>query len=213
MTDLADKLAGRFLVLDGPDGCGKSTQLTRLAAWLREQGADVLETRDPGGTPVGDRIREVLLDAAHAEMTVACETLLYMASRAQLWDEVIAPALDTRRCVLCDRWVSATVAYQGAGGADAEDILAVYRTVLGDVGPDLTVVLDLDAETALARTGAAVGRDRMERKNAGFHRTVRELFLRQAQYRPDRFAVVDAAGDADAVACRIRETIIRWAEV
>ncbi|MFW6133914.1 MAG: dTMP kinase [Planctomycetota bacterium] len=210
MSDLAEKLAGRFIVLDGPDGSGKSTQLARLATWLRGSGLEVIEIRDPGGTAVGDRIREILLDAAHAEMTVGCETLLYMASRAQLWPERIAPALADGACVLCDRWVSATVAYQGAGGADPADILAIYRKALPGVQPDLTVVLDLDAETGLARTGREGNRDRMESRDAAFHRRVRELFLTQAQREPERFVVVDAGGDVDAVQNRLREAIRQW---
>lgn len=211
MSDLAKKLAGKFLVIDGPDGAGKTTQLMLLGEWLRGQGAEVLETRDPGGTAIGDRIRQILLDNAHTEMVVGCEIQLYMASRTQLVGEVIAPALRRGTCVLSDRWVSSTVAYQVAGGeADEQDVLVAYRLALGDVWPDLTVILDIDPAEGLARAGKAAGHDRMEAKGAAFHRRVRELFLRRAEKSPERFAVMDAGGDVDEVQQRLREVVSGW---
>ena len=207
MTDLADKLAGKFIVIDGPDGAGKSTQLKRLAEWFRSLGVEPIETRDPGGTAIGESIRRILLDTEHAEMAVDCETLLYMASRTQLWCELIRPALQSGGCVISDRWVSATVAYQGAGGVDTEAILAIYNTALPGVGPDLTVVLDIDAEHGLARTGRHEARDRMESKDLAFHRKVRELFLRQAEREPERFVVVDASGEPGQVQDRLRQAV------
>ena len=119
MQDWIDQLKGRFLVFDGPDGSGKTTQFRRLAAWLTEQGLDVVEVREPGGTPIGEQIRSILLDTANAEMTVCCEMLLYMASRSQLVDELITPARKRGAVVLADRFISSTLAYQGtAGGLD-----------------------------------------------------------------------------------------------
>jgi len=210
MGDLADKLAGRFLVIDGPDGVGKTTQLERLAEHLRSRGVAVCGVRDPGGTPIGDRIREILLDSAHGEMAVACELMLYMASRAQLVAEVIRPALAEGRCVLSDRYVSATVAYQGAGGADPRTVLDAGRMAVGETWPDLTVILDLDAEAGLARAGESNGHDRMEAKSLAFHRRVREMFLQQARAEPARFAVVNAAGTVDEVQARLRDTVTAW---
>lgn len=211
MGELADKLAGRFIVIDGPDGAGKSTQLAMLGEHLSRSacGLDVTLARDPGGTPIGDRIREILLDTKHGEMTVGCEMMLYMASRAQLMGEVIAPALRDSRCVLCDRWVSSTVAYQVAEGkATAADVMMAYRAALGDAGPDLTVILDIDSAAGLDRAGAtAGGHDRMEAKGLDFHRKVRELFLAQAAEEPRRFTVVDAAGGVDEVHQRILNAI------
>jgi len=210
MTELASKLVGRFIVIDGPDGAGKTTQLCMLADYLRSLGVEFVQTRDPGGTAVGDRIREILLDRAHDRMAVECEMLLYMASRAQLVAEVIAPALRGGQCVLCDRYVSSTVAYQGAGGADVEAILANTKTVVGTTWPDLTIILDVDPAEGLARLKTPP--DRMEAKNLGFHRKVRELFLKQAADSPRRFAVVDAAGGPAEVQQRLREVLQkhRW---
>ena len=124
MSELADRLAGKFIVIDGPDGSGKSTQLKLLADALRSDGLEVTETRDPGGTAIGDKIRHILLDNDHTDMAIGCEILLYMASRTQLMHQTIAPAMDQGRCVLCDRWVSSTVAYQVADAtATADDML------------------------------------------------------------------------------------------
>jgi len=209
MSELADKLAGKFIVIDGPDGAGKSTQVARLADWLAAQGVDAVRTRDPGGTAIGDRIRAILLDRSAAEMSVACETMLYMASRAQLVAEVVRPALAAGKCVLCDRFVSSTIAYQGAGGADPAAILRVAEVAVGGTWPDLTVILDIDAEQGLARVKR--GLDRMESKGPEFHRWVREGFLRQAEHSPRRFAVVSAAGAVDEVAYRLREAVASWA--
>lgn len=210
MNDTAGRLAGRFLVIDGPDGAGKSTQLARLARALGERGADVVVARDPGGTPIGDRVRAILLDPAAGEMAVRCELMLYMASRAQLVEQVVRPALAAGRCVLCDRFVSSTIAYQGAGGGvSAAEIRRVAEVAIGSLWPDLTVILDLDPAAGLARVRR--GLDRMEAKGLAFHARVREGFLRQAAEQPDRFAVVDAAGDADAVAARLLATVLERA--
>jgi len=209
MSDLTDKLAGRFLVIDGPDGAGKSTQLRLLAEFLRAGGLAVCEVRDPGGTPIGERIREVLLDNAHTEMTIGCEILLYMASRTQLMGEVIAPALAAGRCVLCDRWVSSTVAYQVAEGkAEADEVLAAYRLALRDVWPDLTVILDVPAETGLARLEGQA--DRIEAKGPAFHRRVRSLFLAQAEQRPAGSVVLDGTGAVEEVQAALRRTLEDW---
>jgi dTMP kinase len=211
MSDLADKLAGKFLVIDGPDGAGKTTQLKRLAEFLRAEGAEVCEVRDPGGTAIGDHVRRVLLDRENDEMAVECELMLYMASRAQLAAEVIRPALAAGQCVLGDRYVSSTVAYQGAGGVPADTVRQAARIAVGETWPDLTVVLDLPSEEGLARVGRSGEHDRMEAKGLDFHRKVRELFLLQAREDPKHFVVVDATGGADEVHRRVRTAVTDWA--
>ena len=208
MAEWAEKLAGKFIVVDGPDGGGKSTQIARLADWLDRQGVSVVRAHDPGGTLIGDRVREILLDPSAKEMASQCETMLYMASRAQLVAEVIRPALADGRCVLCDRFISATIAYQGAGGVEPAKILLVGEVAVGHTCPDLTIILDIDPRAGLARVKGDP--DRMEAKDLAFHRRVREGFLRQAADSPDRFAIVDGAGGISEVAKRLQEKILAW---
>jgi dTMP kinase len=208
MSDLAKRLSGRFLVIDGPDGAGKTTQAGLLAQWLRGEGAAVEVARDPGGTPIGERVRAILLDRVHEEMVVPCELMLYMASRAQLVAQVIRPALEKGACVLCDRYVSSTVAYQGAGGAEVADVREVGRVAVGGLWPDLTLLLDLPAQTGLSRL--ARGKDRVESKDFAYHSRVRELFLQQARQDKGHWAVVDAGGSAEEVQARLRQHLQEW---
>ena len=207
VADRATKLAGKFIVIDGPDGAGKSTHLKLLAEHLRGQGAAVREVRDPGGTVIGDKIRAILLDKAHDEMAPACELMLYMASRAQLVAQVIAPALAAGQCVLCDRYVSSTVAYQGAAGVDVEAIMQAARAAVGGVWPDLTLIVDVPSDLGLSRVGRGGGPDRMESKSLEFHRRVRELFLQQAKSQPAKFAIIDGQSEANEVQERIRHAV------
>ncbi len=191
-------MRGAFIVLDGPDGSGKSTQFRRLCDALRAAGLEVVETREPGGTAVGERIREVLLDPVHGDMTVRCEMLLYMASRAQLVERVIRPAIARGATVVADRFVSSTLAYQGtAGGLAKPEIMAVAETAVGGTWPDLTVIFDVDEMTASRRLSPLL--DRMEQKGLEFHRRVREGYLAQVRARPDAHLVIDAAQEVDAV--------------
>ncbi len=205
-------LAGRFIVFDGPDGSGKSTQFRRVIDAAQAAGAVVCEVREPGGTAVGERIRQILLDPIHAEMDLRCEMLLYMASRAQLVAERIRPALARGELVLADRFVSSTLAYQGAaGGLPLDEILSVARAACGRPGspgacwPDLVVVFDVDEATAATRLSPLL--DRMESKGAEFHRRVREGFLDQARRDPDRYAVLDARRDPDLVTNDLMRTL------
>jgi len=157
---------------------------------------------------IGGKIREILLDNDHGEMGVACEVLLYMASRAQLWEEKIAPALAQAQCVLGDRWLSSTLVYQGvAGKIGQERVERIARVSLERVWPDLTVILDLPAEAGLGRIER--GLDRMEGKGAAFHAKVREGFLTLADGRAD-FRVVDASGEVKTVAARLQEVIVSY---
>ena len=181
---------GWFIVLDGPDGCGKSSQARMLADWLHDRGMATAGFRDPGTTVIGEKIREILLSPAHEAMTTPAEVLLYMAARVQLWTESIAPAVKDGTCVILDRWLSSTCAYQGyAGGFGMDKVIEVAADTLERVWPDLTIILDVDLDTAAGRLNREL--DRMERKGDGYHRRVREGFLKLAQGRPD-FAVVDA---------------------
>jgi dTMP kinase len=202
MADWLQLLAGKFIVFDGPDGSGKTTQFARFAAHCRQGGLAVCEVREPGGTSIGEQVRAVLLNPANEAMGVRCEALLYMASRAQLVGEVIQPALERGELVLADRFVSSTLAYQGAaGGLAAQEIEALARVAVGACTPDLTVIFDVDEQTSAARNSGAP--DRVERKGLAYHRKVREGFLAQAHDDPARHIVIDAAPDADAIFARL----------
>lgn len=194
--EMKKKLAGRFIVLDGPDGCGKSSQARLLMDWLQGQGVPTVGFRDPGATVIGEKIREILLSPVHEAMTTPAEVLLYMAARVQLWAEKIKPALNEGRCVVLDRWLSSTCAYQGYAGAfGMEKVIEIARASLERVWPDLTIILDVDLRTAAQRLQREL--DRMERKGDGYHSRVREGFLRLAEGRLD-FAVMDATGTVEA---------------
>ena len=197
-TDWRALLGGRFVVFDGPDGSGKSTQFHLFGQFAKDHGLDVCEVRDPGGTAIGEQVRQVLLDPANQDMALRCEMLLYMASRAQLVAQHISPALDSGQLVLADRFISSTLAYQGtAGGLSVEDILRVGRIAVGECWPDLIVVFDVDDQTAAPRLSPLL--DRMELKGAQFHRTVRQGYLDQANADPDRHLVLDATADVQTV--------------
>jgi len=198
MSAWQEILSGRFLVFDGPDGSGKSTQIDRFSSWCQQHDVGVELVREPGGTAIGEAIRGVLLDPAHEEMTVRAEMLLYMASRSQLVRERIRPALDQGRMVLADRFISSTLAYQGtAGGLEAQEILDVGRVATDGIEPDLVVIFDVDEETRRSRMGAE--QDRIERKDSAFHARVREGYLAQARRDPSRHLVIDAGVSEEEV--------------
>jgi dTMP kinase len=199
---------GKFIVLDGPDGCGKSTQVKRLCQGLATQGVDTATFRDPGDTQIGEAIRLILLSPEHRDMGTMTELLLYMASRTQLWSEKIRPALEGGRCVVLDRWLSSTCAYQGhAGGFGMERVIRVAEQTLERVWPDLTVILDVDGETASARMQREL--DRMEQKGNQYHQKVREGFLELAKGR-DGFVVVNASRDVEVVHAEIVKAVSAW---
>ena len=210
---------GLFLVLDGPDGGGKTTQAARLSAWLTGRGFDVVNCRDPGGTPLGDRLRGILLDRVTVPLSMRAEMLLYMASRAQLVDEVIAPALAAGRVVISDRYLLANIVYQGsAGGLLEEEIALVGMVATAGLLPDLTIVLDIAPAEAISRKGAA--RDRIEDRPLFYHERVRAGYLAAAQGQagepaearsvyPAPIVVVDSTGEPDAVFKRIMHAVER----
>lgn len=194
-----EKLRGRFVVFDGPDGSGKSTQFRRMAALAETAGIRVCEVREPGGTEIGEQVRKILLDPQNKEeIDVRAEMLLFMASRAQLVAQRIKPALESGCFVLADRFISSTLAYQGtAGGLSKEEILAAGRIALRDCWPDLVVIFDVDEQTATSRLSPLL--DRMELKGTAFHRRVRQGYKDQAASDPQHYLVIDATPAPDTV--------------
>jgi len=214
------RLAGKFLAFEGPDGSGKTTQYRRLISLCKEQGIHICEVREPGGTPIGEQVRQILLHTKD-EMTLRCEMLLYMASRAQLVEERIRPALGRGDLVLADRFVSSTLAYQGAaGGLPLEDIRAVAKVALQRTFPDLVIIFDVDEQTAARRinpllAGASgtrdiAGLDRIESRGQEFHRKVRDGYLEQAKFEPARHLVIDASQPADEVWESLLAGLTQW---
>jgi dTMP kinase len=190
-----------FVAFEGGEGTGKSTQIARAAQWLRAHGHDVLETREPGGTPLGQELRRLVLDPA-GHVTPRAETLLYAADRAHHVDTVIRPALEAGRVVLTDRYVDSTLAYQGAGrGLDDARVVTTWAT--GGLLPHLTVLLDLEPRIGLARAGARATLDRLEADTLAFHEAVRAGFLALAAEAPDRYLVIDATADEGAIAAQV----------
>jgi dTMP kinase len=191
------KLSGKFIVLDGPDGCGKTTHTKLLAQWLARQGIDVVTFRDPGATIIGEKVRQILLNPEHIAMGTETEVMLYMAARVQLWQEKIKPALKENKCVVLDRWLSSTCAYQGfAGGFGIERVIKIAEDCLTKPWPDLTIILDVDLETAGKRLKKDL--DRMEQKGDSYHKKVREGFLKLAKSRKD-FVIINTADDIETV--------------
>ena len=210
------KYTGTFIVLDGPEGAGKSTQARLLVEWLNGAGRKAMAVRDPGSTPVSERIREVLLDPRIGAIDAGTEMFLYMASRAEMVARIIRPALEGGHIIVSDRFVSSTVAYQGyAGGMEPELIWEMGRVACQGILPNLTVILDLPVADGFERivgAGDREGPDRMESKTRSYHERVREGFLKMAKADPEHFAVVDAQGDVETVAQRIRQAVTRALE-
>lgn len=186
-------MTGLFITLEGPEGAGKSTNREYLAERLREQGVEVLLTREPGGTPLAERIRELLLAPSDEPMAVDTELLLVFAARAQHLQQVIRPALAKGSVVLCDRFTDATYAYQGGGrGLSIERIAQLEQFVQGELRPDLTLIFDLPVEVGLARAAARGRLDRFEQEGRGFFEAVRQAYLQRAEQAPQRYRVLDA---------------------
>ncbi len=199
-------LAGAFITLEGIDGCGKSTQARRLAERLRAGGADLLTTREPGGTAVGQALRALLLDRDQAALLPPVELLLYLADRVQHLGEVIRPALTAGRTVLCDRYHDATVAYQQHGrGLDFGPVAALVAQHIAPTRPDLTLWLDVDVATAQGRIAGrnSGGGDRMDGERTEFHERVRAGYRSLHEAHPERIVRVDAAADESTVAAAV----------
>ena len=218
-------LAGKFIVFDGPDGCGKTTQMKMLQEALTDAQVPVLRVREPGGTPIGEQIRELLLSTKTEGMHMTTEMLLYMASRAQLVEQEIKPALAAGKVVLADRFASSTIAYHGGGGGlSVEGILAVADVAVSNVWPDLTIVFDLPIEAAMQRLNPLHGKrtkpshtlslfeasllhDRIEQRDREYFERVRASYLEQAKRWPERYRVVDASRTVPQVYKEVIKTL------
>lgn len=202
------KPAGRLVSFEGSEGAGKSTQIARLAAQFQQAGREVLTTREPGGTEIGEQIRNLLVhNSKGEEMCAETELLLFAAARAQLVREVIAPALLRGAIVISDRFLDSSTVYQGIGrNLAADPVSQINRFAVGNVMPDLTVVLDVPEEVSLARLKRRASGlpDRMERQNVEFYRKVREGYLVLARGLPERFVLLDGTQPEDAIERRIR---------
>jgi dTMP kinase len=182
---------GLFIVFDGSEGCGKTTQVALLRQKLESMGQNVLLVRDPGTTRIGEQIRAILLNPDHDEMAMRCEMLLYMAARAQMMAESILPALEEGKIVISDRFVSSTLAYQlGGDGLTADDIRTVANIAIKSRWPDLTLILDMPVESSMARVRRA--KDRIEQRPMSYHEQVRKNYLSQAAADPKRYKIVNA---------------------
>ena len=200
---------GRFVTFEGIDGAGKSTQIGFAEAWLRGRGIDLLLTREPGGTPSGEALRELIL---HRPMQPRTETLLMFAARCEHVLDVIEPALAAGRWVLCDRFTDATYAYQSGGrGLPQADVATLERWVHADLQPDLTFLFDLDPAVAAARLARAQRSDRFESEQREFFARVREHYLARARAEPQRFVVIDTAQEMPVVQARLADALERWA--
>ena len=208
MTIAVAAPAARFIVLEGIDGAGKSSQIAPLVSWLRDRGRTVTTCRDPGATPVGDAVRSILLDRQDLQLAATAEMLLYMAARAQLVADVIRPSLDRGEWVVSDRYLLANIVYQGhAGGLDPDTIRQVGAVATGGLEPDLVLLLDIDLETAARRLARPL--DKLENRGTAFRSRLRAGYLAEAAGQPDRIAVIDATGEPAVVQAKLREAIER----
>ena len=202
------KKRGFFVTLEGGEGAGKSTNLAFVRQWLQQAGHSVLVTREPGGTALGERVRELLLHRHELDIAPETETLLMFAARAEHLTRIIRPALTQGKTVLCDRFTDATYAYQGGGRGVAPERIALLETwVQGDLRPDLTLLLDVRVEVGLARAGNRGLPDRFERENGEFFARVRQAYLDLARRAPERIRVIDAGQSREQVEQRIAATL------
>jgi dTMP kinase len=211
MTEPKSEGRGRFITLEGGEGAGKSTQIKSLADYLRSLGHEVIVTREPGGSPVAEQLREVILSGAAASLGSAAEAVLFSAARIDHIAQTIAPALARGAYVISDRFADSTRAYQGTQGkVDPTLIDALEKVAVGRFRPDLTLILDLPAETGLARATrrrADAKADRFEAEDVSFHQGLRKAFLDIAAREPQRCAVIDAAQSPEDVAKAIRDVV------
>ena len=199
-----------FITLEGTEGCGKTTQVAPLAEFLRQQGWDVLTTREPGGTPIGEQIRAVLHNLENTEMHARTEILLFQAARAQHVEQVIRPQLARRGLVICDRFADSTLAYQGYGRQQPlEPLRALVDYATGGLKPDLTLLLDLDVEVGLLRRARGGEWNRLDALEVAFYQRVRHGYSELVSAEPERWVVVDASRPPAAVQAAMREAVLQ----
>ncbi len=196
-------MRGKLITLEGSEGSGKSTQSVLICDYLKKQGKDVLQLREPGGVKLSEAIRNLLLDVKNTDMSSECETLLYMAARAQVVKEVIAPALKAGKIIVCDRFLDSTIAYQGYGnGMDVDVIKRLGVFVTGGIVPDLTLLFDIETEQGLSRTNAQ--KDRIELRSLEYHQKVRRGYLELAAQEPKRVKVIKVNASKEEIFERVR---------
>ncbi|MBI5044171.1 MAG: dTMP kinase [Nitrospirae bacterium] len=205
------KNKGLFITFEGIEGCGKTTQMNLLSDYLKKEGFSVLKTREPGGTRIGEKIRDILLNPDNKKMAKETEILLYGASRTQHIEEIIKPALKSGKIVLCDRYTDSTLAYQGFGrNMGISFIKRACRLSLGTIQPDLTILLDLDVKAGLDRIkNRKGGNDRIEKEKIAFHNRVRKGYLKLAKASRERIKIVKADKEIDEIQKEIKDIVIR----
>lgn len=197
---------GLFITVEGTDGCGKTTQINLMKEYIKQKGYNVVLTREPGGTNIGEKIRTIILDPQNVEMKASTELLLYTAARAQLVSEVIKPAVGRGEIVICDRFIDSTYVYQGFGrGIDIEVINDVNRAALGGIMPDITFFFDISPEIALQRRVNASGADRIEKEKMDFHRRVYSGYKKLASMYPDRIKSINSNRSIEEIAEDVRK--------
>lgn len=201
-------MEGIFITMEGPDGSGKTTQIDLLKKYLETKGYDIIITREPGGTAISEAIREIILNPEFEEMSYMTELLLYASARAQLVNQVIKPALEAGKAVICDRFVESSAVYQGIGrGLGVETVYEVNSYALGDVKPKLTIFMDLDAEEGIKRKKNQSELDRMEKEDLSFHKRVVEGYRQLAQLYPERIVPINATLSIDEIHSMIVEEV------
>ncbi|MCX7923788.1 MAG: dTMP kinase [Clostridia bacterium] len=197
---------GIFITVEGTDGAGKTTQIALMKDYLESKGYEVVLTREPGGTSISEKIRSLILDPENTEMGILTEALLYAAARAQLVSQVIRPAIEQGRIVICDRFVDSSYVYQGYGrGIDLKIVADINRAALNGVTPDITFFFDISPETALARRINATGADRIEKEKMDFHMKVYHGYKKLALLYPERIKTIDSRRSIEEISLDVRE--------